>query len=276
MAIDTKLILKLRNASQAGFADCKKALEENGNDLEKSIKWLRIKGIAKANNKNAFKSATEGSTWVKKNDFGAAIIEINSETDFTANSKEFTELSNQIIDAILAEKVGDIERIKKIKLNNGETVEENCLHLSSIVGEKIVLSKVKYFSLSSNKSASCYRHSNGKISTLIVLDKKLEDKDIMGLSVHYAANNPKFVFASEVDENWINSEKEIIVSLLKKENKPEQFHEKIVAERIKKLISQSTFVEQPYFYDSSKTVSEVLNFLGANIKEAVYFGLGDS
>ncbi|WP_216082906.1 translation elongation factor Ts [Candidatus Mycoplasma haematohominis] len=274
MAIDKDLILKLRNVSQAGFADCKKALEENNNDLDASIKWLRSKGIAKANNKNALKDAKEGGTWAKKDDNGVVILELNSETDFTANNSEFSKLAEGIANVILESKTTDRETILQLEMENGETVNNNCLHLSSITGEKIVLTRVRYFALSDNESAACYRHNNGKISTVIVFDKKLPDSEIAGLAVHYAANNPRFITESEVDSSWINDEKEIILEALKKENKPEQFHAKIVEERIKKLIAQSTFVEQNYLYDQTKTVRDVLASLGTSIRKAVYYGLG--
>lgn len=276
MAIDKELILRLRDASQAGFADCKRALEENNNDLEASIKWLRIKGIAKATNKNALKDAQEGSTWVKKDENGVVIIELNSETDFTANNSEFTKLAEGIVDAILAAKVNGREEALKLRMENGGTVEENCLHLSSITGEKIVLTRMQYIPLSSSESAACYRHNNGKMSTVLVFDKRLPDNSISGLAVHYAANNPKFITRDETDEKWINEEKEVIVSNLKKENKPEQFHQKIVEERIKKILAEVTFLEQPYLYDSSRTIQQVLEELGSSIKAAVYYGLGAS
>lgn len=277
MAIDKDLILKLRNLSQSGFSDCKKALDENNNDLEAAIKWLRSKGIAKASGKNALKEAKEGHTWVKKSDDGVSIIELNSETDFTANSSEFLALAERIAECIISTKTDDLEVIKNTPMSyNGETVENNCLHLSSVVGEKIVLSRVKYFSISENESASCYRHNNGKMSTVIVFNKKLDSKDIDGFAVHCAANNPKFIRSEEVDKNWIESEKEIIKSLLEKEGKPKEFHEKIVTERIKKIVEQNVLLEQPYFYENNKKVKEKLLELDADIKCAVYFGLGES
>lgn len=276
MAIDKDLILKLRGASQSGFADCKKALEENNNDLEASIKWLRSKGMAKANNKNALKEAKEGGTWARKDEKGVVILELNSETDFTAKNSEFAKLAEGILDVVLNSQSTDKEVILKLKMANGETVEDNCLHLSSITGEKIILTRVKYVALGGNESAACYRHNNGKISTLLVFDKKLPDEKIAGLAVHYAANNPKFISADSVDQKWINEEKDVISETLKKENKPEQFHEKIIEERIKKLIAQDTFVAQSYLYDSSKTVQQVLDELGTKIKEATYYGLGNS
>lgn len=237
---------------------------------------MRIKGIAKATNKNVLKEAQDGSTWVKKDENGAVIIELNSETDFTANNSEFIKLAEGIVDAILSAKVKGLDEALKLKMPNGSTVEENCLHLSSITGEKIVMSRMQYFPLSASESAACYRHNNGKMSTILILDKNLPDASISGLAVHYAANNPKFITRNETDEKWINEEKEVIVSNLKKENKPEQFHQKIVEERIKKLLSQVTFLEQAYLYDSSKTIGKVLEELGANIKSAVYYGLGAS
>lgn len=275
MAIDKDLILKLRNASHAGFSDCKKALEENNNDLEASIKWLRMKGIAKANNKNALKSATEGGTWVKKDAQGAVIIELNSETDFTANNQNFALLAQGIMDVILQHKPKTLGECINLKMPNGESIEENCLHLSSITGEKIVLARMQYFALDSNKSAACYRHSNGKMSSMLILDKNLPDGDILGLAVHYAANNPKFVSANDVDENWIKEEQEVIMSNLAKENKPEQFRQKIVDERIKKLIAQVAFLEQAYLYDSSKTVKDVLDSLSTKVLEATCWHVGD-
>ncbi|AEW45962.1 translation elongation factor Ts [Mycoplasma haemocanis str. Illinois] len=276
MAIDKDLILKLRNASQAGLADCKKALEENNNDLEASIKWLRTKGIAKATNKNALREAKEGSTFVKKDSKGVVIMEMNSETDFVANSKEFTALADRIMDSILNLGKEDLEEINSLKMETGESVADGCLHLSSITGEKIVLSRARYFALGTGESVACYRHNNGRMSAFVILSKALKDEDIYGLAVHYAANNPKFISPDQVDESWINSEKEIITTLLEKENKPKEFHANIIEQRIKKLVAQEAFVEQPYLYDTSKKIKDRLRELDVEVRMAMYFGLGES
>ncbi|OAL10341.1 translation elongation factor Ts [Candidatus Mycoplasma haematobovis] len=276
MAIDKDLILKLRGLSHAGFADCKKALEETNNDIQEAIKWLRKKGIAKATDKYALKDAKEGGTWVKKDENGIALIELNSETDFVANSEGFGTLANSIVNTILENKVDDLEAVKNLKLSSGESVSESCLHLSSITGEKIVLNRVKYVSVSAEETASCYRHTNGRISALLIFDKKFDEDLAFKLAVHYAANSPKFITADQVDERWVASEKEIILALLEKENKPAEYRDNIIEQRLKKTILKETLMEQDFLYDTSKKIKDVLKELGASIKIAMFFALGES
>ena len=134
-------IKKLRELTGVGFKDCKLALDESSGDIEKSIEYLRKKGIAKATKKMS-RTATEGLVLVKEKDGAVAILEINSETDFVAKNREFIEFCKSLSEINFSNK-GDLEKLKNSKMKNGEVVKDSLVNLIAKIGEKITIRRDK-------------------------------------------------------------------------------------------------------------------------------------
>ncbi|MDQ0514193.1 elongation factor Ts [Mycoplasmoides fastidiosum] len=282
----TNLLKELRNATQAGFMDCKKALEATAEEitklgkgakehLELAIKWLRENGMAKAANKNAAKVAAEGLALAAADEKGVALFELNTQTDFTAASADVVKLAEQILAAMLSAKVSSLEEVKDLKLADGHTVNEECLELSSKTGEKIELRRVIYYSLQPNQSVGLYVHNNKKIASFIVFENTADAEKLKGMAMHLTAMDPRFLDETQVDQQWLNNEKAILESQLAQEGKPKEFAGKIIEGRIKKLLAEVCLVSQPYILDDAKTVGEYAQSL--NVKPVLMhrFKVGD-
>ncbi|WP_391591903.1 translation elongation factor Ts [[Mycoplasma] cavipharyngis] len=282
------LIKKLRNATQAGFMDCKKALEltaekikaENQNfsenqHLDAAIKWLRENGIAKAADKNANKVAAEGITLVAKDDKGVALFELNTQTDFTAASESVVQLSEKILSAILDHQTTTLEQTLALKLDDNTTIKDACLALSATTGEKIELRRLIYYPLKDQQSVGYYVHNNKKIAAFIIFDQNADPEQLKGMAMHLAAMDPKFLDQKQVDQTWLNNERDILMTQLSKEDKPKEFQERIINGRIQKLLAEVCLVSQSYILNDTLTVGEFAKSLNVKPIFMARFKVGD-
>ena len=229
-------IKKLRELTGVGFKDCKIAIDENNGDIEKSIEYLRKKGIAKASKKMG-RTAADGLVVLSKNDKEISIVEINSETDFVAKNNEFINFCKEISDLNLKNK-GDIKKLNKEKMKNGISVEENIVNLISKIGEKITLRRAKYFNQINGLNFS-YVHSAlseniGKIISVVKLSgiTNENNKDLGNkLAMHIAASNPLAIDKSGLDNKLIDKELEIIKAELLNSGKDKNIIDKISKEK---------------------------------------------
>ena len=257
-------IKKLRELTGVGFKDCKIAIDENNGDIEKSIEYLRKKGIAKASKKMG-RTAADGLVVLSKNDKEISIVEINSETDFVAKNNEFINFCKEISDLNLKNK-GDIKKLNKEKMKNGTSVEENIVNLISKIGEKITLRRAKYFNQINGLNFS-YVHSAlseniGKIISVVKLlgitnenNKDLGNK----LAMHIAASNPLAIDKSGLDNKLIDKELEIIKAELLNSGKDKNIIDKISKGKIEKFISDNSLLSQVWIMDPKKKVQDILN-----------------
>ena len=257
-------IKKLRELTGVGFKDCKIAIDENNGDIEKSIEYLRKKGIAKASKKMG-RTAADGLVVLSKNDNEISIVEINSETDFVAKNNEFINFCKEISDLNLKNK-GDIKKLNKEKMKNGTSVEENIVNLISKIGEKITLRRAKYFNQINGLNFS-YVHSAlseniGKIISVVKLlgitnenNKDLGNK----LAMHIAASNPLAIDKSGLDDKLIDKELEIIKAELLNSGKDKNIIDKISKGKIEKFISDNSLLSQVWIMDPKKKVQDILN-----------------
>ena len=257
-------IKKLRELTGVGFKDCKIAIDENNGDIEKSIEYLRKKGIAKASKKMG-RTAADGLVILSKNDKEISIVEINSETDFVAKNKEFINFCKEISDLNLKNK-GDIKKLNKEKMKNGTSVEENIVNLISKIGEKITLRRAKYFNQINGLNFS-YVHSAlgeniGKIISVVKLSgiTKENNKDLGNkLAMHIAASNPLSIDKSGLDNKLIEKELEIIKAELLNSGKDKNIIDKISKGKIEKFISDNSLLSQVWIMDPKKKVQDILN-----------------
>lgn len=273
MASKAELVKQLRSITFAGMTDCMKALNETNDDLDLAVEWLRKNGAIKAA-KKANAIAAEGLTLAKFNNNKtlACIIEVNCQTDFVAKNEQFVKLTNDMLNVILESGSTNIENLKI----NGKSFEEASQELTAIIGEKIGFRRTEILKATDNQTIGIYTHMNNRVATAILVDGKVSDEVVTNIAMHIAAMNPKYVNESEVDQNWLNKEKEIILEQTKQEsNKPVEFLTKIVDGRVNKLLKEICLVSQPYVKDPSLTVEQYLSNNGAKAIKMINFVLGD-
>ncbi len=263
-----ELIKQLRERSGAGMMDCKKALDEAGDDLEKALEFLRKKGIAKAAKREG-REAKEGCIQLSVNQGGteAYIVEVNAETDFVARNEKFQNFARAVLDLIICSKPADMESLLALKLAHG-TVKEDLDALSGTIGEKLA---IKNFNIVTGASVAAYSHMGGKLGVLVALDTAGKQDLAMDMAMQIAAANPKYIDPSEVPQDQIDKEKEIEREVLAKENKPAAMLEKILEGKINKFFEAVCLVKQEYIKDDKKKVEQILG--GIKVLKFVRYSL---
>jgi len=255
-------IKKLREITGVGFKDCKLAIDENNGDIEKSIEYLRKKGIAKASKKMGRVAADGLALICEKNDTISA-IEINSETDFVARNKDFILFCKEISE-INFENKSNLDSLKSSKMKNGKTVDENLISLISKIGEKITIRRSKYFD---NKGLNfAYVHNSvekniGKVIAIVQLSKnnKKDLKEIGSkLAMHVAAQAPIAIDENGIKKEILDKELEIIKEELKNSGKKTDMIEKIANGKIRKFISDNTLLNQVWIMDTKMKVNQII------------------
>lgn len=265
--VDINLIKQLREMTQAGFSDCKTALEKHNGNLEEAVKYLREKGIAKAA-KKAGAIAAEGATLVAAEGNNAIIVEINSQTDFVAKNDNFINLCEEIKTALLNSQVKTLEEAQTVKLTNGETIANNCETLTGKLGEKIVLRRFVRLTKANEQDFGCYQHANKRYSSLIVFDKKVDDQIKKNIAMHIVAMNPKFISDKQISKEWLENERAVITQQVVNSGKPKEFAGKIVEGKLHKSLTEVCLYDQEYEFLAGKKIIDIVkqyNF------EVVYF-----
>ena len=255
-------IKKLREITGVGFSDCKLAITESNGDIEKSIEYLRKKGIAKASKKMS-RVAADGLILVNEKDGNVSALEINSETDFVAKNKDFISFCKEV--AILNFKnKADLSKLNNSKMSNNKTVEENLVSLISKIGEKITIRRSKYFNNDGKNFFYVHNSSEkniGKVISIVKLSNtNTKDIDFVGskLAMHVAAQSPLAINDKGIKKDILDKELEIIKEELKNSGKKPDMIEKIANGKIKKFISENTLLNQTWILDTKITVSEFL------------------
>jgi elongation factor Ts len=253
-------VKKLRELTGVGFKDCKVAIEENNGDIEKSIEFLRKKGIAKASKKMG-RNASEGLVLVHVDKDKVAVVEINSETDFVAKNNDFLSFCKEIA-KINFKVLGDIEKIKLSKMDNGKSVDDNLISLISKIGEKITIRRSKFFDNNGGKNYY-YIHSAldknaGKIVSVVkILNNENEDFG-QKIAMHIAASSPLAIDREGIKKEIIDKELEIIKAELVNSGKTGEIAEKISKGKVNKFISDNTLLNQVWIMDPKKKVSDII------------------
>ena len=276
-------IKKLRELTGVGFKDCKLALDETKGDIEKSIEFLRKKGIAKASKKMS-RTASEGLALVKESNNKISIIEINSETDFVAKNKDFISFCKELSEINFLT-MGNLDKLNNTKMKNGSTVKDNLVNLIAKIGEKITIRRANFFD---NKDGLnfFYVHSAiekdiGKIISLVKLDGITKGKnDEIGnkIAMHIAASNPLALESSLIDKAIIEKEQELVTEELKNSGKPVDIVKKISLGKMNKFKEENALLTQAWVMEPKKKVQDVLKELAVNdlkIKEFSRIKIGE-
>ena len=281
--ITANLVKELREKTGVGMMDCKTALLENNGDIESSIDWLRTKGIAKAAKKEG-RVASEGLIAIEKDESLAAIIEVNSETDFVARNDDFQEVvktlgklatSSNNLDDLLTKKISDKDL----------SVKEYITEMIASIGENINLRRMKKIT-NDNGIISSYIHSQvvdgmGKIGVLVSLESdadKIQLSDLgKKIAMHIAATNPISINIGDIPSDILDREKNILIEEARASGKPEDIIEKMTEGRLKKFYQESVLLEQTFVVDGESKIEEILNSLDKPvvISEFIRMGLGE-
>lgn len=287
---DLALIKKLREATGCGIADCNKALLACNDNYEEAIDWLRKKGLSSAAKKSS-RNATEGLIGISIEGNKASIVEVNSETDFVARNDKFQELVLNCAKACLDLGNSDsiIDSIKNQVVNGKKIADEFTDKIASI-GENLQLRRARVAKLDGNGAIVSYIHNQvtnnlGKIGVLVILESNADKNALQELgkqiAMHIAATKPEFLDKTQVPNERLNREKEVLIEQAKNSGKPQNIIDKMIEGRIKKFYEEICLLDQAFVMDDKLKISEVLkNFEKANgnsakIQDYVLFILGE-
>tara|TARA_Y100000996_G_scaffold241695_1_gene190138 strand:+ start:430 stop:1287 length:858 start_codon:yes stop_codon:yes gene_type:complete len=253
-------VKRLREITGVGFKDCKIAIEENNGDIEKSVEFLRKKGIAKASKKMG-RSASEGLALVHSENNNVAVVEINSETDFVAKNKDFLNFSKEIA-KINFMVFGNLDKIKSYKMQNGKSVSDNLISLIAKIGEKITIRRSKFFDNKEGKNYfyihSAQEKNVGKIVSVVKMLNNDNQEFGQKVAMHIAASSPLAIDEKGIKKEIIDKEMEIIKAELSNSGKTGDIVEKISKGKINKFISDNTLLNQLWIMDPKKKVSDII------------------
>ncbi len=266
--ISASLVKELREKTGAGMLDCKKALEANNGDMDASIDWLREKGISKAA-KKADRIAAEGLAAIKIDGNTAAIVEVNSETDFVAKNPEFQELVDAILDVVVKNDVKTVEEALACDGLNDLVVAK-----TSKIGEKLSFRRFEKVTKTDDQAFGSYIHMGGKIAVLTVLNGASEEvaRDV---AMHAAAMRPTYVKKEDVPADELERERTVLKEQAMNEGKPAEIAEKMVAGRIQKYYKEICLEEQPFVKDGDVTVGKFVANNGGTIAQMIRYEVGE-
>ena len=256
-------IKEVRSRTGVGFGDCKKALEDAGDDIDKAIEIIRKQSAVKAA-KKADRTAAEGllAMHVSENGDSGAMVEVNSETDFAARNERFIDFANEAVKWVV--KHGDSEM---------EGLEEAREQLVQIIGENVSVRRAVRF-VSQGGEVGSYLHSNDKLGALV----EIRGGDaVLGkeIAMHVTAMNPMVLAADQMPEKVLRTERGIYEAQALESGKPESIVQKIVDGRVRKFLAESSLLDQPFVRDPDTKVGDLLEHAGAQCLRFIRFEVGE-
>ena len=274
--ISAAMVKDLREKTGAGMLDCKKALDETNGDIEKAIDYLREKGISKAAKKQS-RVAAEGVSKIKIDGNNAAVIEVNSETDFVAKNQEFKDFVDYLLDVILNNDVESVEDVLDIE-DNGETVNDKLVALTSKIGEKISFRRFRKVVKSNSQIFGTYEHNNGAISSLVIIDGD-NNEVAHDIALQAATMAPIAVNRDSVDSEVVEHEKAVIKEQIKNDEKnkgkSDDIIDKMAVGKLNKFFKENCLDEQEFVKDSDLTVGQYAKNNKCSIVDMIRFQTGE-
>tara|TARA_B100000579_G_scaffold365475_1_gene324847 strand:+ start:544 stop:1398 length:855 start_codon:yes stop_codon:yes gene_type:complete len=265
MTIKAQDVKELREKTGLGMMECKKALEQANGNLEEAIKNLRKSSALKAE-KKASRTAVEGMITSKTSHKEITFVEVNCETDFVAKDENFINFCEETLKVAV-----DTSSKENLLDEVSETMEKQRMSLVQKIGENIIVRKVKKIT---GEVLESYIHSNKKIAAGVSLEQGSSEiaKEV---AMHIAATNPKVLSPEDLDESYINSEREIFKSQVEKEDKPEEIKEKMIQGKLNKQLADVSLLKQPFVKDPSKSVETFLSESNAKISSFIRIEVGE-
>ena len=266
MAITAGMVKELREMTGAGMMDCKKALTETNGDMDAAVEYLRKNGQAKAE-KKAGRIAAEGIVkTVVRDDKVAAIVEVNSETDFVAKNEEFQGFVDAVVNQVADNDPADMDAFmaEAWAADPSKTVKDALVEKIAVIGENLNIRRFERVN-AENGCVVSYIHGGGRIGVLVVADTDVVNDEIKtclkNVAMQVAAMSPKYVSRDEVSQEYMDHEKEILLAQAKKENpeKPDNIIEKMIIGRLNKEMKEICLLDQVYVQDSDLTVAKYVD-----------------
>ena len=274
MAFTAQDVKKLREMTNCGMMDCKKALTETDGDMDKAVEFLREKGLATAA-KKAGRIAAEGivKSYISGN--VGVLVEVNSETDFVAKNVDFQNFVQAVAEVIAAQNPADVDALKELKLNDTQTVGEALTEKIATIGENMNIRR--FVRIESSDAMTDYIHAAGKIGVLIDAEAPNTDEVqecLRNVAMQIAALNPKYLSDADVSEEYKEHEKQILIAQLKNDpknaSKPDNIIEKMIFGRLNKELKEICLLGQEYVKAEHKeTVAQYLDAVSKKIGSAV-------
>ncbi len=272
--VTASLVKELREKTGAGMLDCKKALEATEGNIDNAIDWLREKGISKAA-KKADRIAAEGIAAIKIDGNVAAIVEVNSETDFVAKNTEFTSMVDEILSVIIANDVKSVDEVLALSCSEG-TINDLIINKTAKIGEKLSFRRFERIVKADDEAFGDYIHMGGKIAVLTVVTgaSSAVAKDV---SMHAAAMRPQFVKSSDVPTEQLEKEMKIIKEQLINEGKPEKIiDEKIMPGKVSSYYEEVCLENQIFVKaENGESVAKFVENNGGSIVTSVRYEVGE-
>ena len=261
MAITASQVKELREMTGAGMMDCKKALSNTDGDMDKAVEWLRENGLAKAEKKSG-RIAAEGIVAVDVSEDGkvASIVEVNSETDFVAKNEKFQAYVAEVAAQVKTTTASDLDAFlaEPWAADNSQTVDEKLKAMIAVIGENMNIRRFE--KIETEGLVVSYIHAGGKIGVLVEADTDSSSDAVKeclkNVAMQIAALNPKYVSSDDVDEEYKEHEKGILLAQAKNDpknaNKPDNIIEKMIIGRLNKELKEVCLMEQEYVKAENK------------------------
>lgn len=271
--VTAQLVKKLRDMTGVGMMDAKKALVAVEGDIDKAVDHLRENGMAKAA-KKADRVAAEGLASVYVEGNNAAIVEINSETDFVSKNEQFQTLVAEVTRQVVEANPANMEEALEIKTANG-TIGSEIMEANTVIGEKISFRRFERVTKEDNAAFGAYLHMGGRIAVLVLLDGTTDEEVARDVAMHIAAINPKYVSRDQVSQEEIAHETKVLTEQALNEGKPANIVEKMIQGRLNKYLAEISLVDQSFVKNPDQTVGEFVASKGATVKSFVRFEVGE-
>lgn len=277
MAITAKQVKELRELTGAGMMDCKKALVETDGDVKKAIDWLRENGLAKAAKKEG-RIAAEGLSRILIEGNKAAIVEINSETDFVAKNDKFLALMDTTLKTLIDGNAKTVDEALALKTADGETLKDAIVNAVAVIGENISLRRFEVIEKNDDEIFGSYIHQGGRISAVVVL-KGTDAEVAKNMAMQVASMNPAYVSRNDMPQEVIEHERAIQEGIVANDanlaNKPDKVKAGIVEGRLSKMLQDMCLVDQEYFRDSDQKCGAYLKANGSSVRTFVKYAVGE-
>lgn len=266
-------VKELREKTGVGMMDAKKALVENGGDMEAAVDWLRKAGLSKAAKKSG-RTAAEGLVAIATEGTKGAVVEINAETDFVARNEQFQEFVKKVADIALG--VNTVDELAAAEYEGGKSVADTLTSLIATIGEHMTLRRMEKLEVSNGLVAG-YVHSAladglGKIGVLVAVESSADADAIQAagkqVAMHVAAARPEFLNPEAVDPAALEREKAVLFEQARASGKPDEIIEKMMTGRIRKYYEEICLSEQTFVIDGETKISKVIENIGGDAKLA--------
>jgi elongation factor Ts len=267
--ITATMVKDLRDKTGAGMMDCKAALAETKGDVEAAVDWLRAKGLSKAA-KKAGRVAAEGLIGLAADAKQAALVEVNSETDFVARNEAFQKMASGIAEAALQAK-GDLDKLAQAKFpGSSATVADTIKEMVGSIGENMTLRRTAHLA-AKNGAVASYVHNAiapglGKIGVIVALESTGNSDEVKAfgrqVAMHIAFANPQSLDIDGLDKALVERERAVLTEQAKESGKPAQVIDKMVEGRLRKFYEEVVLLAQPFVHDSDSTVAKAMEAAG--------------